>query len=90
MAVKVYIAKIGLVLTNADGSTFRVGVGEAVELTPEQYKTVSAYVDEGHIKDADLAASGYQPDGETPTADDNQKPKSNRGNNKPAAAQAKE
>lgn len=83
MAVKVYIARIGLVLNKADGSTFRVGAGEAVELTPEQYDTVSAYVDEGCISDADLAASGYQPDGVTPVIDEESKPKAGRGN-KPA------
>ena len=40
--VKVYIATIALVLQKTDDSTFRVAAGEAVELTPEQYKQVAA------------------------------------------------
>ena len=56
--VKVYIAQIALVLQKTDGSTFRVAAGEAVELTPEQYKQVAAYVIEGNISAADLAEAG--------------------------------
>ena len=56
--VKVYIAQIALVLQATDGSTFRVAAGEAVELTPEQYKQVAAYVIEGNISAADLAEAG--------------------------------
>ena len=56
--VKVYIATIALVLQKTDGSTFRVAAGEAVELTPEQYKQVAAYVIEGNISAADLAEAG--------------------------------
>lgn len=56
--VKVYIPQIALVLQASDGSTFRVAAGEAVELTPEQYKQVAAYVVEGEISAADLAEAG--------------------------------
>ena len=56
--VKVYIAQIALVLQATDGSTFRVAAGEAVELTPEQYKQVAAYVTEGEVSAADLAEAG--------------------------------
>lgn len=56
--VKVYIATIALVLQKTDGSTFRVAAGDAVELTPEQYKQVAAYVIEGNISAADLAEAG--------------------------------
>ena len=56
--VKVYIATIALVLQKTDDSTFRVAAGEAVELTPEQYKQVAAYVIEGNISAADLAEAG--------------------------------
>ena len=74
--VKVYIAQIALVLQATDGSTFRVAAGEAVELTPEQYKQVAAYVIEGNISAADLAEAG-----ETVVADAEEKadaPKSKR------------
>ena len=64
--IKTYIANTPLILTDADGKEFRVESGEAVDLTPEQYELVAAHVTAGSISDADLAASGYQPDGTTP------------------------
>ena len=65
--IKTYIANTPLILTDAEGKEFRVESGEAVDLTPEQYELVAAHVTAGSISDADLAASGYQPDGTTPT-----------------------
>ena len=67
--VKVYIPQIALVLQASDGSTFRVAAGEAVELTPEQYKQVAAYVIEGEINADDLAEAGevVVADAENPT-----------------------
>ena len=64
--IKTYIANTPLILADADGKEFRVESGEAVDLTPEQYELVAAHVTVGSISDADLAASGYQPDGTTP------------------------
>lgn len=64
--IKIYIANTPLILADAEGKEFRVEFGEAVELTPEQYELVAAHVTVGSISDADLAASGYQPDGTTP------------------------
>ena len=64
--IKTYIANTPLILADAEGKEFRVESGEAVDLTPEQYELVAAHVTAGSISDADLAASGYQPDGTTP------------------------
>ena len=64
--IKTYIANTPLILADAEGKEFRVEVGEAVDLTPEQYELVAAHVTAGSISDADLAASGYQSDGTTP------------------------
>ena len=64
--MKTYIANTPLILTGTEGKEFRVEAGEAVDLTPEQYELVAAHVTAGSISDADLAASGYQPDGTTP------------------------
>ena len=64
--IKTYIANTPLILTSTEGKEFRVEAGEAVDLTPEQYELVAAHVTAGSISDADLAASGYQPDGTTP------------------------
>lgn len=44
MALNTYTAKINLVLTRTDGSSYRVAAGERVALTPEQYEDVAAYV----------------------------------------------
>ncbi|HFC8531580.1 TPA: hypothetical protein ACFRHF_000247 [Neisseria lactamica] len=41
---KVYIANTPLILENEQGGQFRVEVGEAVELTAEQYESVAAHV----------------------------------------------
>ena len=41
---KVYIANTPLILEDAQGSQFRVELGEKVELTPEQYESVAAHV----------------------------------------------
>lgn len=67
--IKTYIANTPLILADAEGKEFRVEAGEAVDLTPEQYELVAAHVTAGSISDADLAASGYQPDGETPLSE---------------------
>ena len=67
--MKTYIANTPLILADAEGKEFRVESGEAVDLTPEQYELVAAHVTAGSISDADLAASGYQPDGETPLSE---------------------
>nr|DAT56126.1 MAG TPA: hypothetical protein [Caudoviricetes sp.] len=64
--IKTYIANTPLILADAEGKEFRVEAGEAVDLTPEQYELVAAHVTAGSISDADLAASGYRPDGTTP------------------------
>ena len=64
--IKTYIANTPLILADAEGKEFRVEAGEAVDLTPEQYELVAAHVTAGSISDADLTASGYQPDGTTP------------------------
>lgn len=64
--IKTYIANTPLILADAEGKEFRVESGEAVDLTPEQYELVAAHVTAGSISDADLAASGYQPDSTTP------------------------
>lgn len=64
--IKTYIANTPLILTDAEGREFRVETGEAVDLSPDQYELVAAHVTAGSISDADLAASGYQPDGTTP------------------------
>lgn len=61
MAVNVYIARTPLILEDANGVPFRVEVGEAVELTHEQYAQVAAHVMLGVIHDDDLAASGELP-----------------------------
>lgn len=67
--IKTYIANTPLILADAEGKEFRVEAGEAVDLTPEQYELVAAHVTAGSISDADLATSGYQPDGETPLSE---------------------
>lgn len=67
--IKTYIANTPLILADAEGKEFRVETGEAVDLTPEQYELVAAHVTSGSISDADLAASGYQPDGTTPVSE---------------------
>ncbi len=64
--MKTYIAHTPLILEDADGREYRVEAGEAVGLTPEQYGLVVAHVSEAEISEADLAASGYAEDGETP------------------------
>nr|DAV21519.1 MAG TPA: hypothetical protein [Caudoviricetes sp.] len=64
--IKTYIANTPLILADAEGKEFRVEAGEAVDLTPEQYELVAAHVTAGSISDADLAASGYRPEGTTP------------------------
>ena len=64
--IKTYITNTPLILADAEGKEFRVEAGEAVDLTPEQYELVAAHVTAGSISPADLAASGYQPDGTTP------------------------
>ena len=66
--MKTYIAHTPLILEDADGREYRVEAGEAVDLTPEQYGLVAAHVSEAEISEADLAASGYAEDGETPLA----------------------
>lgn len=80
--LKVYIANTPLILTNAAGAEYRVERGEAVELTPEQYRLVAAHVTEGGIRAEDLAAAGEETavPAETETAAD--KPK--RGSRKAA------
>lgn len=69
MAIKVYIANTPLILQDAAGKEFRVEIGEAVRLTPEQYQDVAAHVTAAAISDEALAESGYMPDGETPLAE---------------------
>lgn len=63
--IKTYIANTPLILADTEGKEFRVESGEAVDLTPEQYELVAAHVTAGSISDADLAASGYRPEGST-------------------------
>lgn len=64
--MKTYIAHTPLILEDAYGREYRVEAGEAVDLTPEQYGLVAAHVSAAEISEADLAAAGYQADGETP------------------------
>ena len=64
--MKTYIANTPLILEDDSGREYRVEAGEAVDLTPELYELVAAHVSEAEISAADLAASGYQADGETP------------------------
>lgn len=66
--MKTYIAHTPLILEDDSGREYRVEAGEAVDLTPEQYGLVAAHVSEAEISEADLAASGYAEDGETPLA----------------------
>ena len=66
--MKIYIAHTPLILEDADGREYRVEAGEEVDLTPEEYGLVAAHVSEAEISEADLAASGYAEDGETPLA----------------------
>lgn len=66
--MKIYIAHTPLILEDDSGREYRVEAGEAVDLTPEQYGLVAAHVSEAEISEADLAASGYAEDGETPLA----------------------
>lgn len=86
--IKTYIANTPLILTGTEGKEFRVEAGEAVDLTPEQYELVAAHVTAGSISDADLAASGYQPDGTTPVPE--QPPAEPTQPEQPAEAEAAE
>lgn len=54
---KIYIAKIPLVLQNDQGKDYRVGEGEAVTLTDEQYAQLSEYVTVGEAADPETAAA---------------------------------
>ena len=90
--IKTYIANTPLILADAEGKEFRVEAGEAVDLTPEQYELVAAHVTAGSISDADLAASGYQPDGtppvpEQPPADPTQPDQPPEAETEPAATE---
>ena len=44
MTAKNYLTNTPLVLTNSDGTSFRVERGEVVELSPEQFEQVAAHV----------------------------------------------
>lgn len=44
MTAKNYLTNTPLVLTNPDGTSFRVERGEVVELSPEQFEQVAAHV----------------------------------------------
>ncbi|CWO40808.1 phage protein [Neisseria meningitidis] len=63
---KVYIANTPLILENEQGGQFRVEVGEAVELTAEQYESVAAHV-------TPTLTTGEEPDAQqndTPPSED--------------------
>ena len=64
--MKTYIANTPLILEDDSGREYRIEAGEAVDLTPEQYGLVAAHVSAAEISESDLAAAGYQADGETP------------------------
>lgn len=44
MTAKNYLANTPLVLTDSNGTNFRVERGEVVELSPEQFEQVAAHV----------------------------------------------
>ncbi|WP_118779727.1 hypothetical protein [Neisseria lactamica] len=93
---KVYIANTPLILENEQGDQFRVEVGEAVELTAEQYESVAAHVtptlttgEEPDAQQNDTPPSEDTPSddaGNTPTGEV-EKPKRGK---KPAAAEGAE
>ena len=64
--MKTYIANTPLILEDDSGREYRIEAGEAVDLTSEQYGLVAAHVSAAEISESDLAAAGYQADGETP------------------------
>ena len=96
---KVYIANTPLILENEQGDQFRVEVGEAVELTAEQYESVAAHVtptlttgEELDAQQNDTPPSGDTPSEDTPSDDagtegEVEKPKRGK---KPAAAEGAE
>ena len=93
---KVYIANTPLILENEQGDQFRVEVGEAVELTAEQYESVAAHVTPTLTTGEELdAQQNGTPPSEDPSSDDvgnaaaDEVEKPKRGK-KPAAAEEAE
>lgn len=89
---KVYIANTPLILENEQGDQFRVEVGEAVELTAEQYESVAAHVALQSESEPEAAPTGETPSEDTPSDDagttgEVEKPKRGK---KPAAAEGAE
>ena len=85
---KVYIANTPLILENEQGDQFRVEVGEAVELTAEQYVTPTLTTgEELDAQQNDTPPSEDTPSDDAGTAGEVEKPKRGK---KPAAAEEAE
>ena len=87
---KVYIANTPLILENEPGDQFRVEVGEAVELTAEQYESVAAHVTPTLTTGEELDAqqNGTPPSDDTGNAPTGEVEKPKRGKKSAAAEEA--
>ena len=84
---KIYIAKIPLVLKNDKGEDYRVGEGEAVTLTDDEYVQLSEYVTVGEAADAETAAAIVEAVADAPadTTAESEPAKSSKRGQKPDA-----